>query len=136
MRTEQATAIRLQDYRPPDWLVDTVELDFSLDPEATRVRTRLQLRPNPAAEAAAPVVLEGDGLELVGLAIDGQPVPAELLSGHHANIARWRREQSLRLTAARRPELLEKARANGWLTRADERFLAALGAPADRNPKS
>src|SRR5690606_21586501 len=51
---------------------------------------------------------------------DGQPVPAELLSGHHANIARWRREQSLRLTAARRPELLEKARANGWLTRADE----------------
>jgi len=77
MRTEQATAIRLQDYRPPDWLVDTVELDFSLDPEATRVRTRLQLRPNPAAEAAAPVVLEGDGLELVGLAIDGQPVPAD-----------------------------------------------------------
>ncbi|MVW72226.1 tRNA (guanosine(37)-N1)-methyltransferase TrmD [Bordetella sp. 15P40C-2] len=59
---------------------------------------------------------------------DGQSVPAELLSGHHANIARWRREQSLRITAARRPDLLERARAQGWLTRADERFLATLSA--------
>lgn len=59
---------------------------------------------------------------------DGEAVPAELLSGHHANIARWRREQSLRLTAQRRPDLLERARANGWLTRADEKFLAALKA--------
>jgi len=59
----------------------------------------------------------------------GQVVPPELLSGHHANIARWRREQSLRLTAARRPDLLERARANGWLTATDERFLASL-APA------
>lgn len=57
---------------------------------------------------------------------DGQSVPAELLSGHHANIARWRREQSLRLTAARRPDLLARARTNGWLTKADERYLATL----------
>ncbi|MCD0501908.1 tRNA (guanosine(37)-N1)-methyltransferase TrmD [Bordetella petrii] len=56
----------------------------------------------------------------------GQPVPPELLSGHHANIARWRREQSLRLTAVRRPDLLERARANGWLTPADERYLSKL----------
>ncbi|OZI24320.1 tRNA (guanosine(37)-N1)-methyltransferase TrmD [Bordetella genomosp. 7] len=57
---------------------------------------------------------------------DGHAVPSELLSGHHANIARWRREQSLRLTAARRPELIERARRNGWLSKADERFLASL----------
>ena len=56
----------------------------------------------------------------------GVVVPAELLSGHHANIARWRREQSLRLTVARRPDLLERARAQGWLTPADERYLATL----------
>jgi tRNA (guanine37-N1)-methyltransferase len=59
---------------------------------------------------------------------DGESVPQELLSGHHANIARWRREQSLRLTFNRRPELLDRARANGWLNRADERFLATLSA--------
>lgn len=56
----------------------------------------------------------------------GEPVPAALLSGHHANIARWRREQSLRLTALRRPDLLQRARAQGWLTRDDERFLVSL----------
>ena len=55
---------------------------------------------------------------------DGQPVPPPLLSGHHAQIARWRREQSLALTAARRPDLIAAARARGDLSRADEAFLA------------
>ena len=53
----------------------------------------------------------------------GQPVPEALLSGHHANIAVWRRQQSLRLTAERRPDLIERARASGRLTKADEAFL-------------
>ena len=39
----------------------------------------------------------------------GKQVPAVLMSGHHANIARWRREQSIVRTAKKRPELLEKA---------------------------
>jgi len=60
---------------------------------------------------------------------EGAPVPAQLLSGHHAHIARWRREQSLALTASRRPDLIERARAQGLLTQADERFLAALLPP-------
>lgn len=55
-----------------------------------------------------------------------QPVPAVLLSGHHAEIARWRRERSLELTARRRPDLIEAARAAGRLTPADEKVLAAL----------
>ncbi len=54
-------------------------------------------------------------------------VPAVLLSGHHAAIARWRREQSLALTARRRPDLIAAARAAGLLTPADERYLASLG---------
>jgi len=56
----------------------------------------------------------------------GQGVPAELLSGHHANIARWRRRQSLALTAARRPDLIEAARGAGLLSASDEAFLASL----------
>lgn len=55
------------------------------------------------------------------------PVPPVLLSGHHADIARWRRERSLELTARRRPDLLLAARASGELTVADEQFIAALG---------
>ena len=52
MRTDTAPAIRLQDYRPPDWLVDTVSLDVSLHPTQTKVRATLKLRPNPENPAA------------------------------------------------------------------------------------
>ena len=54
-------------------------------------------------------------------------VPAVLLSGHHADIARWRRELSLEATARSRPELIPAARAARRLTAADERFLVSLG---------
>ncbi len=54
-------------------------------------------------------------------------VPPVLLSGHHADIARWRREQSLELTARRRPDLLQAARAAGRLSAADEQFLRERG---------
>jgi tRNA (guanine37-N1)-methyltransferase len=56
----------------------------------------------------------------------GDAVPAVLMSGHHAQIERWRRERSLELTARRRPELIAAARAAGRLSKADETFLAAL----------
>jgi tRNA (guanine37-N1)-methyltransferase len=61
-------------------------------------------------------------------AADGEAsVPAVLLSGNHAEIARWRREQSLALTARRRPELIEALRARGGLSKADEKYLLSLG---------
>lgn len=52
----------------------------------------------------------------------GLSVPEVLLSGDHARVARWRREQSLRRTLARRPELLERAR----LSEADRAHLRSL----------
>ncbi|HEX6019257.1 MAG TPA: tRNA (guanosine(37)-N1)-methyltransferase TrmD [Burkholderiaceae bacterium] len=54
-------------------------------------------------------------------------VPKVLLSGHHAEIARWRREQSLRITARRRPDLIAQARAEGRLSADDEALLRTLG---------
>jgi len=54
------------------------------------------------------------------------PVPPVLLSGHHAHIARWRRDQQLAITQRRRPELIDAARAAGRLSRADEQTLARL----------
>jgi len=77
MRTEQARPVRLSDYRPPDWLVETVHLDVTLRPTAARVRARLRLKPNPAAEAPAPIVLDGDGLTLAGLSLDSETLPAD-----------------------------------------------------------
>jgi aminopeptidase N len=79
MRTDIAQPVRLSDYRPPDWLVDTVHLDVSLHPTETRVRATLALRPNPQAPAA-PVVFDGDGLSLISLKIDGNEVPTAAFS--------------------------------------------------------
>ncbi|MGE5116226.1 MAG: tRNA (guanosine(37)-N1)-methyltransferase TrmD [Betaproteobacteria bacterium] len=64
--------------------------------------------------------------EVLESAAGALPVPPVLLSGHHGDIARWRRERSLALTLARRPELIDAARAAGRLSGADEQFLAGL----------
>ena len=53
-----------------------------------------------------------------------QPVPAVLMSGHHEQIERWRRQQRLALTAQHRPDLLETARQQGLLDKRDEQYLA------------
>jgi len=76
MRTEEPRPIRLQDYRPPDWLIETVDLDVLLDFNATKVRSRLTLRPNSAGRPA-PLVLDGEELKLVSVALDGKPLPPE-----------------------------------------------------------
>ncbi|MFZ9424000.1 MAG: tRNA (guanosine(37)-N1)-methyltransferase TrmD [Limnohabitans sp.] len=57
---------------------------------------------------------------------EGEGVPAALLSGHHAQIERWRRDQRLLLTAEHRPDLLTRARTQGRLNEADERVLQAV----------
>ena len=56
----------------------------------------------------------------------GQPAPPVLMSGNHAHIERWRREQRLTLTQARRPELVRAARQAERLTKSDEAFLSGL----------
>ncbi|WP_322998364.1 tRNA (guanosine(37)-N1)-methyltransferase TrmD [Castellaniella sp.] len=61
---------------------------------------------------------------------DDTAVPDTLLSGHHARISAWRRHQSLMLTAARRPDLIDRARRAGDLSLQDEATLAAAQASA------
>jgi aminopeptidase N len=75
---------RLADYRPPAFLVDTVALDFVLDPHATVVRSRLTLRRNPAAPPGQPLRLDGAG----------QPVRAIALDGTGLDAHRWRLDGS------------------------------------------
>jgi aminopeptidase N len=76
MRTEEPRPIRLKDYRPPDWLIETVDLDVSLDPTATTVRATLKFKPNSGG-TPAPLVLDGEELKLRSLALDGKPLPSE-----------------------------------------------------------
>ncbi|MBK3732590.1 aminopeptidase N [Azospirillum brasilense] len=69
-------AIRLQDYRPPAHLIDTVDLFFDLGEDVTTVRAQLGLRRNPARDDAAtqPLTLDGQRLELVSVALNGRPL--------------------------------------------------------------
>ena len=60
----------------------------------------------------------------------GQSVPAVLMSGNHAGIERWRRDQRLLLSQQKRPELVEKARAAGHLDVKDEAVLTTLAQKA------
>ena len=72
MRTDQPVPVRLVDYRPPDHLIDTVALDFTLEPNATRVRARMEVRANPAGAAQADLRLDGVRLKLVSATMDGR----------------------------------------------------------------
>ncbi|MBS9478849.1 aminopeptidase N [Ancylobacter radicis] len=74
LRDAEPQPVRLSQYRPPDWLVDTVHLDIRLHHSATRVIARLAMRPNPEGREGSPIVLDGDELVLKSLALDGVPL--------------------------------------------------------------
>lgn len=57
----------------------------------------------------------------------GMAVPEVLLSGHHANIEQWRRQESLKRTASLRPDLISAARREGSLSAQDIAYLESLG---------
>jgi tRNA (guanine37-N1)-methyltransferase len=57
---------------------------------------------------------------------EGETVPPVLMGGNHAEINKWRRQRMLEATQKKRPDLIEKARYDGLLTKADEKFLADL----------
>jgi aminopeptidase N len=70
MRTQQGTPIRRDAYQPLAYQVETVDLDFVLDPKATVVSNRMRCVRNPQA-AAGPVVLYGEALACLSVRIDG-----------------------------------------------------------------
>jgi tRNA (guanine37-N1)-methyltransferase len=84
---------------------------------------------SPLQDSFSDGLLEGPHYtrpEVLQAAGGAQPVPPVLLSGHHAEIARWRRERSLAITLERRPDLIAAARAAGRLSAADERYLRSM----------
>jgi aminopeptidase N len=75
MRTDTPQTIRLSDYRPPAYLINHVSLNVRLNREDTRITARLDLMPNPASpDAGGPLVLDGEGLKLHAINIDGVPL--------------------------------------------------------------
>ena len=74
MREPQTRAIHLKDYAAPAFRVETVELDVDIRESDALVRAILEVRRN----AAGPLVLDGDELELVSVAVDGRPARHEV----------------------------------------------------------
>jgi aminopeptidase N len=70
------TTVRLTDYRPAPFLIPATALTLRLFADQTLVETVLSLTPNPAAEAG-PLELLGEGLELLELELDGEPLPQQ-----------------------------------------------------------
>ena len=67
----------LKDYAPPDYLIEEVDLSFALEPKATRVASKLRIRPNPkVATGGRPLQLDGEALKLESVAIDGNTLSA------------------------------------------------------------
>src|SRR5881397_2578656 len=62
-------AVRREDYRPPDWLVPEIRLDFALDPQRTLVRATLSVQRNGDHER--PLKLDGSELKLLAVRVDG-----------------------------------------------------------------
>ncbi|MDE2181637.1 MAG: aminopeptidase N [Alphaproteobacteria bacterium] len=84
MRTDEPHAIHLKDYRPPEYTISEIALDFILEPEATRVTARSRVS---RVGAKVPLLLNGGNLKLVSIAINGRAlgpkdynVEAELLT--------------------------------------------------------
>ncbi len=71
MRPDDAAVIRLEDYRTPDYRIETVHLDIRLDPAATRVRALLGLAPAETTGPGTPLKLDGEDLKLVSIALNG-----------------------------------------------------------------
>ena len=82
MSSVEPAATRLADYASPPFLIDEVDLDFELGEGRTLVRARLEIRRNPAAEAAADLILDGRGLDTRAVRVDG-----EAISGNRVEIA-------------------------------------------------
>ncbi|HLW28421.1 MAG TPA: aminopeptidase N [Kiloniellales bacterium] len=79
MSVSQPQAIHRENYRPPSYRIDRVELDIDLYAHSTRVRSRLSIQANyDEAEEVRPLELDGEKLELTGIAIDGRALsPAD-----------------------------------------------------------
>ncbi|WP_417684589.1 aminopeptidase N [Roseibium sp.] len=83
MRPETAVAIRLEDYEPAPYRIDTVDLDIQLNPTVANIHARLFISRNEGTAPGTPLVLDGDELELTGLAIDAMPVLDGTYSASH-----------------------------------------------------
>jgi len=82
MRDPTPQVTLLKDYAPPAFLIETVDLNVDLHEDHARVRSRLTLSRNPAADPGAQLVLDAEELEFESATLDGRPLaPGDYSAG-------------------------------------------------------
>ena len=78
MREPAPKTIYLKDYTPPAFLISSIDLDVDIREDHAQVRALLEIRRNPqSADASAPLLLDGDEIELLSVALDGRALAPE-----------------------------------------------------------
>jgi aminopeptidase N len=78
MKPNTPNRVFLKDYQPPHYWIDQVDLEFHLSPKNTRVIAKMKVRANPDhAKTNAPLILDGEELELLRVELNGRPMKAE-----------------------------------------------------------
>ncbi len=80
MSAKSPQPIFLRDYRPPVYFVSAIDLDIRLEHNATHIRSKLKIDPNPGLSGGnEPLMLRGEDIELVSLKLDGAELPANAI---------------------------------------------------------
>jgi aminopeptidase N len=83
MHIDTPQPIMLKDYKPVAYVVEKLELDFSLQPETTRVTSRIFMKPNAAAKTKnAPLVFDGEKIKFISASIDGVTISPDVTERH------------------------------------------------------
>ncbi len=103
MRTDTPVTIRRQNYLPFPYDIEFVDLEFDLDPEFTTVTSHLKVK---RRDASSPLVLNGEDLELLSVAVDGQKWDDSLyqLDQQTLTIAGLGPQASIQITSRCRPQ--------------------------------
>jgi aminopeptidase N len=121
MRDPASRKIHRQEYAPPAYLVDRVALDVDIARPWATVRAALAVRRNPAG-AGGPLVLDGAHLELLSIAIDGQPLGAAQYSTGERQLSVAEVPESFTLETVTRFDPWQNTRLEGFYASKDGLF--------------
>ncbi len=113
MRNAQAQVKYRKDYKPSAYLIDSVDLCFDLLDGYTDVSSVLNIRPNPAAEAGQPLVLDGEHLELLEIGVDGKLLSSDEYELGDESLTLPERNKAFQLRTLVRTKPAENTRLEG-----------------------
>ena len=106
MRDATPSAIYLKDYQQPDYLIDTVNLEFDLQQDQTKVSSRMQVRRRIGISESAALVLDGQELELISVVVNDTPrnISTLLLTADELTLTSLPSQFTLEIVCTIKPE--------------------------------